>query len=72
VEQLTQSELLHVEDLLKMEALAIRKYRLYKERCPDKEWISLFEEAEEIHRRHLAGLVNQLGQHDGREKKKHH
>lgn len=71
MEQLTQSELIHLEDLLQMEALAIKKYQNYAKACHEKELIPLFEKGVTLHRQHLQGLLDQLRQHNGKEPVKH-
>lgn len=71
MEQLTQVELLHLEELLSMEALAIKKYKSYAKNCREKEMVPLFEEAVEMHRKHLQGLLDQMRNHNGKEPMKH-
>ncbi|SFI97038.1 hypothetical protein [Thermoflavimicrobium dichotomicum] len=71
MEQLTQMELTHVEELLSMEALAVKKYKLYSEQCKEKEWIPLFQEAMNQHQQRIKQLINQLRKHDGKETRKH-
>lgn len=66
MEQLTQKELLQLEELLGMEALAVRKYGLYSKKCKDDEVVKLFEEAATMHRSHIDQLLDTLRQHNGR------
>jgi hypothetical protein len=70
MDQLMQRELLELEDVLHLEALAVKKCRMYAESCAEKELRPLFEEAARMHSEHLSRLIRQLGQHDGR--KQHH
>ncbi|RAL25636.1 hypothetical protein [Thermoflavimicrobium daqui] len=69
--QLTQMELAHLEELLSMEVLAAKKYRIYSRQCSDKELIPLFEEARELHRQRVDGLLQLLRKHNGKSKKAH-
>jgi len=60
VEQLTQMELLHVEEMLMAEDLAIKKCRFYAENCHDRELQKVFRDGAEAHQMHLDGLLGQL------------
>lgn len=66
MEQLTQMELLQVQELLNVEKLAARKYEGYARLCKDDEIKRIFREASELHRRHLDMLVREMRRHSGR------
>lgn len=60
MEQLTQMELLQVEELMKAEDLAVKKYGIYARNCRDAQLKKLFQEGADAHRMHLEGLMGQL------------
>jgi len=64
--QLTQMELLQLQELLTVEELAARKYEGYAGKCKDDEIKRIFREASELHRRHLDTLVREMRRHSGR------
>jgi hypothetical protein len=66
VEQLTQLELIHLEELLGMEALAVKKYQLYQEQCKEKELVPFLQEAVSLHQARIEKLINQIRNHNGR------
>jgi rubrerythrin len=66
LEQLTQMELLRVQELLKVEELASRKYERYAEQCKDDEMKRIFREASDLHRQHVDALVQEMRRHSGR------
>ena len=59
-------ELLQVQELLKAEELASRKYELYAEKCKDEEMKRIFREASDVHRQHIDTLVQEMRRHSGR------
>ncbi|MFS8513670.1 MAG: PA2169 family four-helix-bundle protein, partial [Planifilum fulgidum] len=69
--QLTQMELLQVQELLKVEELASRKYELYADQCKDDEMKRIFREASDLHRQHMDTLVQEMRRHSGRENMSH-
>lgn len=71
MEQLTQMELLQVQELLKVEELASRKYELYADQCKDDEMKRIFREASDLHRQHMDTLVQEMRRHSGRENMSH-
>lgn len=71
LEQLTQKELLQVEELLGIEALAVRKCELYREKCKDDEVVQLLSDAMQMHQSHIDQLMEILRQHNGQESYSH-
>ncbi|PTX55179.1 hypothetical protein C8P63_12159 [Melghirimyces profundicolus] len=69
MEQLTQMELLHLQDLIGAEALAVRKCQMYEKQCKSGEMKQWFRDAAELHRAHIRGMMKELRRHDGRERK---
>lgn len=67
MEQLTQMELLHVQDLIGAEALALRKCQLYEKKCKSNEMKSWFRDAAKIHQAHIGEIMQQIRRHNGRE-----
>ncbi|SMO59757.1 hypothetical protein [Melghirimyces algeriensis] len=68
MEQLTQNEFINLNELIHTEALAIRKCGWYERQCESEGMKRWFQEAAEIHRSHLQGLMEQLRHHSGRKK----
>lgn len=68
MEQLTQMELLHLQDLMEAEALAVRKCELYEQKCKSDELKKWFQDAAQLHRDHVGQMLTQLRNHDGRER----
>lgn len=66
VEQLTQMELLQVEEMLLAEDLAVKKCGFYAESCHDPELKKIFLAGADAHRMHLEGLLGQLKALDGK------
>jgi rubrerythrin len=66
MEQLTQMELLQVQELLKVEELTSRKYERYAEQCKDDEMKRIFREASDLHRQHMDTLIEEMRRHSGR------
>lgn len=60
MEQLTQMELLQINELMGAENLAVKKYHLYAGNCHDEQLKALFRRAADVHRMHLEGLIGQL------------
>ena len=60
MEQLTQMELLQIEEMLMAEDLAVKKCRVYSENCHDPELKKIFREGADAHQMHLEGLLGQL------------
>lgn len=66
MEQLTQMELLQVQELLRVEELTSRKYERYTEQCKDDEMKRIFREASDLHRQHMDTLIEEMRRHSGR------
>ncbi|MGI6125823.1 MAG: hypothetical protein ACOYEF_02545, partial [Planifilum sp.] len=66
MEQLTQMELLQVQELLRVEELTSRKYERYAEQCKDDEMKRIFREASDLHRQHMDTLIEEMRRHSGR------
>ncbi|MDD3653417.1 MAG: hypothetical protein PHO01_04425 [Desulfotomaculaceae bacterium] len=60
MEQLTQMELLQLEELLGTEELAVKKSMFYAENCRDAELKKIFLESARNHKGHLDGLIEQM------------
>ncbi|MDA8353237.1 MAG: hypothetical protein M0Z65_08670 [Firmicutes bacterium] len=67
MEQLTQMELLHLQDLISAEALAVRKYNMYESHCDSQEMKKWCRDAADLHSRRMERIMEQLRLHDGRE-----
>ncbi|OPY58347.1 MAG: hypothetical protein A4E55_00931 [Pelotomaculum sp. PtaU1.Bin035] len=66
MEQLTQMELLQLEELLGAEELAVKKSRFYAENCRDAEIKKFFQESTRVHQGHLEGLIEQMRSLNGK------
>lgn len=66
MEQLTQMELLQVQELIGMETLAAKKCKVYARETTDPQLKQLFDEGAALHQQQLNALVNQLRLHNGR------
>ncbi len=64
--QLTQLELIHLEELLGIEALAVKKYQLYQEQCKEEGMTPFLQEAVLHHQARIEKLINQIRKHNGR------
>lgn len=60
MEQLTQMELLQLQELLGTEELAVKKSMFYAENCHDAELKKIFQESARNHQGHLDGLLEQM------------
>ncbi len=60
MEQLTQMELLQVEEMLRAEDLAVKKCKFYAEKCHDPGLQKIFREGADARQMHLEGLLGQL------------
>ncbi len=58
--EITQRELLCVEELLEAEALAIRKCQMFAEQCRDSELRRLFQHYTQQHQNHYNTLLTHL------------
>ncbi len=61
---LADKNLTILEDQLNVEALAIKKYVMYKSQCTDPNLKNVLEHAEQMHRKHFETLFNYLQQHN--------
>lgn len=68
MDQLTQMELLQVQELTGIEALAVRKCLFYAEHCQDPELKQWLHDAAAKHQAHAKALVDQMRRHSGRER----
>lgn len=68
MDQLTQMELLQVQELVGVEALAVRKCLFYAEQCQDPELKQWLHNAAATHQAHVEALVDQMRRHSGRER----
>ncbi|MHB8918347.1 MAG: hypothetical protein ACYC4H_10015 [Desulfocucumaceae bacterium] len=60
MEQLTQMELLQIEEMLRAEDLAIKKCKFYAGSCHDADLKKVFMAGADAHQMHLEGLMGQL------------
>lgn len=60
MEQLTQMELLQIEEMLRAEDLAVKKCKFYAQSCHDADLKKAFQEGANAHQMHLEGLLGQL------------
>lgn len=67
MDQLTQMELLQVQELAGIEALAVRKCLFFAEQCQDPELKQWLRDAAAMHQAHVEALVDQMRRHSGRE-----
>lgn len=66
MEQLTQMELMQMEELLMAEDLAIKKLKFYEDNCQDTDLKSIFQDGAMMHRMHMEGLMGQLRSLNGK------
>ncbi|KPC74551.1 hypothetical protein ADL26_08780 [Thermoactinomyces vulgaris] len=71
MEQLTQEELLKLEELLELEALSIKKTQAVINEGNETEWEPLLTEALTMHKQHLQQLLDQLRNHSGQARLQH-
>lgn len=67
MEQLTQMELLEIHELLGAEELALKKCQAYLDQLTNDEIRPFIESSINLHQRHLAGLVDLVRTHNGKE-----
>ncbi|OPX90885.1 MAG: hypothetical protein A4E54_00563 [Pelotomaculum sp. PtaB.Bin117] len=66
MEQLTQMELLQLEELLRAEELAVKKSDFFADNCQDADLKKIFQESSRVHQGHLDGLLGQLRSLNGK------
>lgn len=71
MDQLTQMELLQIQEHLGSEALAVKKCQLYSTKCTDQELQRVLSEAAKAHQRHLDTLIDELRKLSGKAEASH-